>query len=86
RLATQSDSVIVPVALTGSYDVFEKSHRICAVPVSISFLPPIQPSSLPREARKQILADQIHDSIAAELCRHGALRDSAGPAGASGRG
>ncbi|MDR1931052.1 MAG: 1-acyl-sn-glycerol-3-phosphate acyltransferase, partial [Treponema sp.] len=39
RLATQSDSVIVPVALTGSYDVFEKSHRICAVPVSISFLP-----------------------------------------------
>jgi 1-acyl-sn-glycerol-3-phosphate acyltransferase len=70
KLATQSGSTIVPMAITGSYDVFEKTYRVCAVPVSISFLPPVYPAALLPESRKQILADQIHDRIAAELRNH----------------
>jgi 1-acyl-sn-glycerol-3-phosphate acyltransferase len=72
KLATQSGSLIVPVAITGSYDVFEKAYRVCAVPVYVSFLPAIDPSTLPFGERKKILADQVHAVIEAELRNHGA--------------
>jgi 1-acyl-sn-glycerol-3-phosphate acyltransferase len=68
KLATQS--VIVPVAITGSYEVFEKKHRISAVPVSLSFLPPLQTSQIPPEDRKRILAGHVHDLIAETLEKH----------------
>jgi 1-acyl-sn-glycerol-3-phosphate acyltransferase len=67
KLASQSEVPIIPVAITGSYEVFEKQGRVCAVPVSISFLPPVYSSELPPADRKKILADQIHESIAAAL-------------------
>jgi 1-acyl-sn-glycerol-3-phosphate acyltransferase len=70
KLATQSGAIIVPVAITGSYEVFEKSGRVRAAPVFLSFLQPIYPEELPPEDRKQMLSDRIHDSIAAELERH----------------
>jgi 1-acyl-sn-glycerol-3-phosphate acyltransferase len=73
KLATQSDAVIVPVAITGSYEVFEKNYRVNAVPVSLSFLPPLDTSQMPPEDRKQILADRIHDLIAEALERHKAV-------------
>ncbi|MDR0554430.1 MAG: 1-acyl-sn-glycerol-3-phosphate acyltransferase [Treponema sp.] len=69
KLATQSGAVIVPVAITGSYEVFEKRYRAHAAPVSISFLPPIHPEELPPGDRKQILSARVHDSIARELER-----------------
>jgi 1-acyl-sn-glycerol-3-phosphate acyltransferase len=70
RLATQSGAVIVPVAITGSYEVFEKNYRVNAVSVSLSFLPPLQTSQMPPEDRKQILAGHVHDLIAEALERH----------------
>jgi 1-acyl-sn-glycerol-3-phosphate acyltransferase len=70
KLATQSGAVIVPVAITGSYEVFEKNYRVNAVPVYISFLSPLQISDLPPEDRKQILAGRIHDLIAEVLKKH----------------
>jgi 1-acyl-sn-glycerol-3-phosphate acyltransferase len=68
KLATQS--VIVPVAITGSYEVFEKHYRVNAVPVFLSFLPPLQTSQMPPEDRKKILAGRVHDLIAEALERH----------------
>jgi 1-acyl-sn-glycerol-3-phosphate acyltransferase len=68
KLATQS--VIVPMAITGSYEVFEKNYRVNAVPVFLSFLPPLQTSQMPPEDRKQILAGRVHDLIAEVLERH----------------
>lgn len=70
KLATQSGALIVPAAITGSYEVFEKRYRVNAAPVSLSFLPVIRPEELPPEDRKQILSQRIHDRIAAELERH----------------
>ncbi|MDR2049517.1 MAG: 1-acyl-sn-glycerol-3-phosphate acyltransferase [Treponema sp.] len=70
KLATQSGAITVPVAITGSYEVFEKNYRVNAVPVYLSFLPPLRISELPPEDRKQILAGRIHDRIAEVLEKH----------------
>ncbi|MDR0402868.1 MAG: 1-acyl-sn-glycerol-3-phosphate acyltransferase [Treponema sp.] len=69
-LKLAADSVIVPVAITGSYEVFEKTRLVNAVPVFVSFLPPLETSGIPPEGRKQILAGRIHDLIAEALERH----------------
>jgi 1-acyl-sn-glycerol-3-phosphate acyltransferase len=64
KLATQAEAPIVPVAISGSYDVFEKNYRVStAVPVKISFGKPINTSELPVTDRKQILSDQIYAVI-----------------------
>jgi 1-acyl-sn-glycerol-3-phosphate acyltransferase len=70
RLATQAGAPIVPVAITGSYDVFEKTRRVHAVPLSVSFLPPVDPAGMPPADRKRLLADQLHDSIVRTLETH----------------
>jgi len=70
KLATQSEAVIVPMAITGSYEVFEKNYRVHGVPVYVSFLPAVNPAGLPREDRKQILADKLRAALAEELERH----------------
>lgn len=67
KLAVQSQTPIVPVAITGSYDVFEKNYRVAAVPVSITFLPALNSAELPLAERKQTLADTVHARIAAAL-------------------
>ncbi|MDR2661866.1 MAG: 1-acyl-sn-glycerol-3-phosphate acyltransferase [Treponema sp.] len=67
KLASQSEALIVPVAITGSYDVFEKTRRVRAVPVSIAFLPPVNPGELPPADRKIILAEKLHAAIARAL-------------------
>jgi len=67
KLATQSEAIIVPMAISGSYDVFEKTNRVTSAPVSIQFLPPVNPAELPAEDRKIILAKKLHDSIAEAL-------------------
>jgi 1-acyl-sn-glycerol-3-phosphate acyltransferase len=70
KLASQPEALIVPVAITGSYDVFEKKRRVCAVPVSVSFLPPVDPAELPPVERKILLAEKLHSSIAEVLETH----------------
>jgi 1-acyl-sn-glycerol-3-phosphate acyltransferase len=64
KLATQSGAPIVPIAITGSYDVFERTYRIRAAPVSVTFLPPIITAGLSPEERRKRLADQVHAAIA----------------------
>jgi 1-acyl-sn-glycerol-3-phosphate acyltransferase len=67
KLATKAEAPVVPVALSGSYDVFERSYRVTAAPVGISFGPPIPTEHLSPEDRKQSLADKTRALIAAML-------------------
>jgi 1-acyl-sn-glycerol-3-phosphate acyltransferase len=64
KLATQSGASIVPVAIRGSYDVFEKNYRAASsVPVHVVFFPPIETVSLSPEERKQQLASRVYGVI-----------------------
>jgi 1-acyl-sn-glycerol-3-phosphate acyltransferase len=67
KLATQAEAPIVPVALAGSYDVFEKNYRLNSVPVGVSFGTPVPTAGLPPEDRKQRLADKIHALVGSML-------------------
>jgi 1-acyl-sn-glycerol-3-phosphate acyltransferase len=67
KLATQAASPIVPMALAGSYEVFEKNYRLCPGPITVSFGPPISTADLPPLDRKQVLADRIRGIIAGML-------------------
>ena len=67
KLATQANAVIVPVAIDGSYEVFEKNKRVIASPVKISFLNSIDTSSLSAEEKKQVLSDRVFNLIKNEL-------------------
>jgi 1-acyl-sn-glycerol-3-phosphate acyltransferase len=67
KLATQADSPIVPMAVSGSYEVFEKDHRLRPGPIGVSFGVPISTAGLSPSDRKQVLADRIRDTIAAML-------------------
>jgi 1-acyl-sn-glycerol-3-phosphate acyltransferase len=67
KLATKAEAPIVPVAISGSYDVFERNYRVTAAPVGISFGLPIPTADLPPEDRKQSLADKTRAAIAAML-------------------
>jgi 1-acyl-sn-glycerol-3-phosphate acyltransferase len=63
KLATHSGAIIVPVAIAGTYDVFERNHRVESVPISITFCKPINTADIPVADRKQILTDQIYSVI-----------------------
>jgi 1-acyl-sn-glycerol-3-phosphate acyltransferase len=63
KLATQAAAPIVPVALTGSYDVFEIDYRVHAVPVKVVFGKPINTAEIPPADRKQLLSDNIYEII-----------------------
>jgi 1-acyl-sn-glycerol-3-phosphate acyltransferase len=67
KLATQSESIIVPVAITGSHDVFEKTYRVNPGPLRIVFCPPINTAEIPAADRKLALSDQIYGVIKAAL-------------------
>ena len=67
KLATQSEAIIVPVAISGSYEVFEKTYRVHSAPVAIHFLPPVDPMKIPAADRKAVLAEKLHNDIAAVL-------------------
>jgi 1-acyl-sn-glycerol-3-phosphate acyltransferase len=67
KLATQAETVIVPVALSGTYEIYEKNYRVNPVPVRISYCKPVNTMDIPASDRKQILSDQIYAVIKAEL-------------------
>ena len=67
KLATMAEAPIIPVAIEGSYDVFEKHYRVVSASVSLSFLEPITTANLPPEDRKQILCDKIYAVIKEQL-------------------
>ncbi|GHV00630.1 1-acyl-sn-glycerol-3-phosphate acyltransferase [Spirochaetia bacterium] len=67
KLATQALAPIVPVAIAGSYEVFEKEYRIRAFPVKVTFGKPIITADIPPASRRQVLADMVRNVIAQEL-------------------
>jgi len=67
KLATMAEAPIVPVALEGSYDVFEKRGRVVSSSLKVTFCEPIDTASLPSEDRKIILCDKIYGVIKEKL-------------------
>jgi len=67
KLATQAQAPIVPIAITGTYEVFEKNYRVCPGPVSVTICKPIPTAGLPKEERKQILNEQVYQIISDAL-------------------
>ncbi|MDR2102120.1 MAG: 1-acyl-sn-glycerol-3-phosphate acyltransferase [Treponema sp.] len=63
KLATQAGVPIVPIAMKGGYNVFEKNYQVRAVPVRVVFLPPVDTADLSPEERKKILSDRIRGVI-----------------------
>jgi 1-acyl-sn-glycerol-3-phosphate acyltransferase len=69
KLATQAEAPIVPVAISGSYDVFERTYRIHPGPVGVRFGVPISTADLPPEGRKNALTNQVYEVIKEALER-----------------
>ncbi|GHV58665.1 hypothetical protein AGMMS49579_26300 [Spirochaetia bacterium] len=67
KLATQADAVIIPAAIAGSYDVFEKTGLVRAVPVKVTYGEPINTAEIPAADKKQVLTDRIRGVIEAAL-------------------
>jgi 1-acyl-sn-glycerol-3-phosphate acyltransferase len=67
KLATKSGAPIVPLAITGSYDVFEKTGRVHAGPVSVTFAAPIATGTIPAEDKRGGLTDQVYAIVEAML-------------------
>ena len=67
RLATHSLAPIVPIAITGSYEVFEKNYRVNAVPVRIVFCPPLITAEMDHDERRNRLADNVRLIIESAL-------------------
>jgi len=67
KLATQSGAVIIPVAIKGTWEIFEKNYRVNPVPVGITFCNPVPTAEIPAEERKQVLADRIYNIIKEQL-------------------
>jgi 1-acyl-sn-glycerol-3-phosphate acyltransferase len=63
KLATQAGAAIVPVAISGSYDVFEKNYQVASVPVRVIFSSPIETAGLSPEEKKQQLSVRVHALI-----------------------
>jgi 1-acyl-sn-glycerol-3-phosphate acyltransferase len=69
KLATQSGAVIVPVAIKGTWEIFEKNYRVNPCPVGITFCKPVNTADIPAGDRKQALAERIYNVIKDELGR-----------------
>ena len=69
KLATQSEALIVPMAISGSYEVFEKTYRVNAAPVGVHFLSPINTAEMSPQDRKTFLAEKIRTGIAEALAQ-----------------
>jgi 1-acyl-sn-glycerol-3-phosphate acyltransferase len=67
KLATQADAPIVPVVISGSYEVFEKNYQVQVVPVTVEFCKPIYTAALPPEERRRNLSDYVYSIMKAAL-------------------
>ncbi|HCC37802.1 MAG TPA: 1-acyl-sn-glycerol-3-phosphate acyltransferase [Treponema sp.] len=63
KLATQAQSPIVPVALGGSYEVFERTYRVRKGPLKVVFGKVINTTEIPLENRKHQLVEQVYGVI-----------------------
>ena len=67
KLATMAEAPIVPVAIEGSYNVFEKQNRVVCSTVKITFCEIIETANLPIEDKKLVLSDRIYTIIKDKL-------------------
>jgi 1-acyl-sn-glycerol-3-phosphate acyltransferase len=67
KLATDAGAPVIPVAITGGYEVFEKTGRATAAPLWITFGKPIMTKDIPGGNRRQILSGHVREIIAAAL-------------------
>jgi 1-acyl-sn-glycerol-3-phosphate acyltransferase len=68
RLATMSEAPIVPVALEGSSNIFEKTGRVTTGAVmKVTFCEPIETKNLPLEHKKFNLSNRIFSIIKERL-------------------
>jgi 1-acyl-sn-glycerol-3-phosphate acyltransferase len=74
KLATNSLAPIIPVAISGSYEVFEKHYRVHAAVVRMVFCPPVITADMSPDERRHKLTDQVRDAIEAAL-NHNRLVD-----------
>ena len=63
KLATQSLAPVIPAAISGSYDVFERNYRVNAVPVTVAYGAPVATDRLPAEGRTRRLSDETREII-----------------------
>ena len=63
KLATNSIVTIVPIAISGSYEVFERHKRVHSVPLRIVFCPPIVTAEMETDVRRHQLADMVRSVI-----------------------
>jgi 1-acyl-sn-glycerol-3-phosphate acyltransferase len=63
KLATQAEACIIPVALKGTYEVFERQYRVIPSQVKVCFCTPINTAEIPHSDRKQVLSDRIFSVI-----------------------
>jgi len=63
KLATNSLAPIVPIAISGSYEVFEKNYRVHSGLVRVVFCPPVITADMSPDDRRHKLADQVRDII-----------------------
>jgi 1-acyl-sn-glycerol-3-phosphate acyltransferase len=71
KLATEAGAVIVPAALRGSRDVFEKTGYITAADITVQYAEPIDTKSLPAIDRRQKLSENVHEIIRGMLAQAG---------------
>ena len=63
KLATQSRAPIIPMAISGSYEVFEKDYRVHSGPVQVIFCPPVNTADMAPQDRRHKLAEQVRGII-----------------------
>ena len=67
KLATNSLAPIVPIAITGSYDVFGDDFWVRPAPLRLVFCPPIITADMNPEDRRTKLAEQVRSTIEAAI-------------------
>ena len=63
KLATQAKAVIVPVALTGGYEVYERNLWVTPYHLRVNFGNVINTADIPLEDRKHQLSEQVYQVI-----------------------
>ena len=69
KLATNSLAPIVPIAIEGSYEVFEKDYRVHTAPVRMIFCPIINTAEMSADDRRHKLADNVRTIIEETLAK-----------------
>jgi 1-acyl-sn-glycerol-3-phosphate acyltransferase len=64
KLATKSGAPIVPMAITGSYDVFEKTGLVHSADVTVTIAPPIDITGISTPDQRTDLLNEVYNVIA----------------------